>query len=214
MHSASSNKPFAYDKLNINNIIYDNKTKNLYYKDKNLSLLILRGGSMILDDLIFDSNNTNQYINLLFNDNQFCIFTYDLDSLFIKRLQSNYKNIENEYIHSTRTSIYKNTNDIFLRCRVSPIVEYFNQKKELISYEDVKIIVDKLKENNDTITCVPLFKLTLKNLNNFKYIDYELIQLKINTDETYYTDDTIEQPILTECVITDEDEIEQNNLII
>ena len=194
-----------YNKISVNDLSFDNKSRNILHKG---IPLIVSGSRMELKGLDkIDSTNYN--LNLRFKVDIFCKVVSDIDNVFITKLYNKYKNIENNFIPSIRVSSFDNNKDyIYLRCTCSNNVEFYDQDKSLLSDDKLSSIISTtynsasnstfLEDNN--IEVIPLFKLSLKTAGNFKYIDWELLQLKV-----FLENEQLDYVPSGSCVIDDED---------
>ena len=187
-----------YNKVSINDLSFDNKTRNILHKG---TPLIVAGSRMDLKSLSkIDKIDTIDYnVNLRFKVDMFCKVVSDIDNLFIGKLYGKYKNIENNFIPSIRVSTFDNNKEyIYLRCTCSNNVEFYDQDKSLLTEDKLSSIISNNEDNS--IEVVPLFKVSLKTSGNFKYIDWELLQLKL-----FLENEQLDYVPSGSCVINDED---------
>ena len=183
----------SYNKIDLKNLSHDSKTKNIKYNDVNLVLI---GSRMVIYNVTKISDILQPYnINLRFKSlkDNFAFFVNDLDEFYISKLQQKYKNIDNSFISSLRRLLSdEDKNNVYIRLVCSPHIEFYDQNKQLIEN------IEKYDLNN--IEAIPLFKVSLKTTGDFKYIEWDLIQLKIFDNELNIPHGT--------CVLDDEEDEE------
>lgn len=181
-------KYFNYKKINISDIHYNGTTKDICYNDKELYII---GSNMLLFNLIKNNSYSEPYtIDLVFrNDDDFLSFVKKIDNYIISILKKRGYN-ENKFVPSLRKSVeYPNENLLRILSTINC---------NIYDWDGNNYNCDKLDFYNSEseIECKPLFKVSLKTSGFFKYIEWELIQLKI-----------LNEPVLlVKCITDDIDE--------
>jgi hypothetical protein len=172
------NKVINYNKLKLDDIKYDNKTKLLMYNNSNL-LITCNNMLLKLNDGLY---------NFILNETKFIEFVYGFDKYFINKLYVKNHNIENDFITSLRHSIFDEER-FYLKVKYNDNVVFYDENRNVFDKSTIK--------ENVEYTIKPVFNLSLQNNGYFKWIEWELIQLIIfNVDE-----DDEKETIPNECLI-------------
>lgn len=164
-----------FSKVNINNLAVDSKTGNIHHNGSTGGLIV-SGSKMNIYDVLKTKNSSEPYnVNLYFKsiDDDFTIFVNDIDEFFQEKLSKKYDNIDNYFVSSLR-SLKKDLDktNVYIRLKCSSDIEFFDQNKNVIN--NIELI-----DIDDIINVIPLFKVSLKISGPFKYVEWELLQLKI-----------------------------------